>query len=200
MIQDSPEQSSRTLSGSLELWCFPSLHVSLRKQNKKFPKSADSELWTSRPAALTLFLCLCLLLFRFLSGSTTGDGGWGRRPRHSGSTLLAASSSCRQTADRESNSLRGSSETLWVPSAVASATSSWAGLTLGGSLTVLFDRREILGFLLITGSLYSSGRECFGRCAGEELGVSLSGLTWASGTVRRFCCGWNSLLHRNTTF
>lgn len=64
-------------------------------------------------------------------------------------------------------------------------------------MAVLLDKWDILGFLLARGSVYSSGREGFGRCAGEELVVSRSGLTWASGTVRRFCCGENSLLQSN---
>lgn len=173
---------------------------------------------TSQPAVLTWSLCLCLLFFLFVvcllrSGTIRGDGrwselGWGLFSGLSGSScaqgvgssLLATSSSCWQTADRESNNFRGSSEFFFPSSTLASMTSLWAacldGLNLDLSLGVLLDKWDILGFLLASGSVYSSGRECFGRCAGEELGVSRSGLTWASGTVRRFCCGWNSLLHK----
>lgn len=168
---------------------------------------------------LTWSLCLCLLFFLltvrwFRSGTIRGDGGrselgwgWSAVPSDSswaqgaGSSLLVASASCWQTADKESKSLRGSSELLFPSFPDASVTSLWAacldGLTLDLSLAALLDKWDILGFLLARGSVYSSGREGFGRCAGEELGVSRSGLTWASGTVRRFCCGWNSLLHRN---
>lgn len=179
--------------------------------------------YNTSPVVLTWSLCLCLLFFRLTvrllrSDTIRGDGGWSKSgwrwcsgwcsvlsgfswAAGVGSSLLATSSSCWQTADKESNSFRGSSEFFCLPSAVASVTSLWAGcsdgLNLDVSRAVLFDKWDILGFLLARGSVYSSGRECFGRCAGEELGVSRSGLTWALGTVRRFCCGWNSLLHTN---
>lgn len=167
-----------------------------------------------RSVFLTLWLCLLFFLFvecLFRSGTIKGDGGRSESSWRwssgwaAGSSLLAASSSssssCRwQTADRESKSLLGSSEFLCLSSAAASLTSFWAAwrdvLDVDLAPAVLLDKWDILGFLLARGSVYSSGRECFGRCAGDELGVSRSGLTWASGTLRRLGCGWNSLLHK----
>lgn len=151
-------------------------------------------------------VCLCR------SGTVRGEGG--RSELGGGESAVTLGSSWRtgvgsslsatsrwQAADRESESFWGSREFLCPPFPVASVTSLKAAcsdrLTLDLSSAVLQDKRDILGFLLAKGSVYSSGREGFGRRAGEELGVSLSGLTWASGTERRFCCGWNSLLHRN---
>lgn len=168
-----------------------------------------------QPCRRSLTWSLCLLFF-FLtacllrSGTIRGGGGpsdlgfccsfgslgssWGES---FGSSLLATSASCWQTADSDSKSLLGSSELFCSSSALAPVSvrvPCFDDLRLEFSLADFLDRRDILGFLLARGSADSSRRECFGRCAGEELGVSRRGLTCASGTVRRFCCGWKSLL------
>lgn len=181
---------------------------------KKQPKVLFSWL-----LVLTWSRCLCLLLFLLLlclstSGTLRGDegrseAGWGWSAGPSGSSwapgvcfnLLAASVSCWQAAEKESKSIPWSRQFFCPSSPVACVTSFGAacsdGLNLDLPFGLLLDKWDILGFLLARGSVYSSGRECFGWCAGEEWGVSRRGLTWASGTDRRFCGGWNSLLQRN---
>lgn len=114
-----------------------------------------------------------------------------------GSSLLAVSS--LEVANRESKSFSASSESQRSSFAFPSV-SLWFPCSFSVSNDLLqedlLDRWDIRGFLLVETSVKSSTRECLKRWAGEELGVSRRGLTWALGTVRRFCCGWKSLLSK----